>query len=277
MPRDAGVDTNRRSRMQKHNTHLILAAIAAAATSTAVAEEAPKKWVSSAGLNFTLTSGNSETFLVGGNLLTATKWDKNEFSANADVAYGQNTTKSVVGGSLISTKSTTAQNYGAGLQYNRLVIGDRGYLYAKADGRQDKIAGVDYRFTFSPGFGYYLVRQKNLEIKGEAGPGYVIEKLQGVPKDDYVTLRVAENLKWVISEHSRVFQTAEFQPQVDDFDNYVANFSVKLETDITTSLKLNVTLSDTYRSRPAPYAGTAPLVFREKNDIQLTAGISYSF
>ncbi len=263
--------------MQKHNTHLILAAIAAVATFTANAEEAPQKWVSSAGMNFTLTSGNSETFLVGGNLLTATKWGKNEFSANADVAYGQNTTKSVVGGSLLSTKSTTAQNYGAGLQYNRIVIGDRGYVYVKADGRQDKIAGVDHRFTFSPGFGYYLVRQKNLEIKAEAGPGYVIEKLQGLPEDDYVTLRFAENLKWDISEHSRLFQTAEFQPQVDDFDNYVANFTVRLETDITTALKLNVTFTDTYRSRPAPYAGTTPLVFREKNDIQLTAGVSYSF
>ena len=107
MPRDTGVGTNRFSHMQKHSTHLILAAIAAAATSTAFAEEAPKKWVSSAGLNFTLTSGNSETFLVGGNLLTATKWDKNEFSANADVAYGQNRSPSVVGERLISTPSTT--------------------------------------------------------------------------------------------------------------------------------------------------------------------------
>ena len=61
----------------------------------------------SAGLEFTFTSGNPETFRVGGNPLTATRWDKNEFSANADGAYGQNTTKSVVGGSLISTRSTT--------------------------------------------------------------------------------------------------------------------------------------------------------------------------
>lgn len=75
-----------------------------------------------------LTSGNPETFRVGGNPLTATRWDKNEFSANADGAYGQNTTKSVVGGSLISTRSTTAQNYGAGPRYNRVVISDRGYL-----------------------------------------------------------------------------------------------------------------------------------------------------
>jgi putative salt-induced outer membrane protein YdiY len=254
-----------------------LAACAAVATFTANAEEPPKKWVSSAGLNFTLTSGNSETFLVGGNLLTATKWDKNEFSANADVAYGQNTTKTVVGTSLVETKSTTAQNYGAGLQYNRLVWEDRGYVYAKADGRQDKIAGVNYRITFSPGVGYYFLRDKRYELSGEVGPGYVLEKLKGLPSDDYVTLRVGEKFKWAISEHSRLFQNAELQPQVDDFNNYVANASVKLETDITTALKLNVTLADTYRSRPAPYAGTVPLVFRKKNDVQLTAGISYSF
>ena len=263
--------------MPKHITHFSLAALAAAATFTAVAEEPPQKWVSSAGLNFTLTSGNSETFLVGGGLTTATKWAKNEFAANADVAYGQNTTKSVVGTSLVETKSTTAQNYGAGLQYNRLVWEDRGYLYAKADGRQDKIAGVNYRVTLSPGVGYYLLRDKTYELSAEAGPGVVFEKLIGAGSTSYFTLRVGEKFKWVISEHSRLFQTAEFLPQIDDFNNYVGVFTVRLETDITKALKLNVTLADTYRSRPAAYLGTVPLVFREKNDVTLTAGISYSF
>ena len=61
----------------------------------------------SAGLDFIFTSGNPETFRVGGNLLTATQWDKHEFSAKANVAYGQNRSPSVVGERLISTPSTT--------------------------------------------------------------------------------------------------------------------------------------------------------------------------
>jgi putative salt-induced outer membrane protein YdiY len=263
--------------MKQHTACLTAAVLATAATLTIHAADAPQKWESSAGANFTLTSGNSDTFLVGGNLLTATKWDKNEFSATADVAYGQNTSKTVAGGKLIETKSTTAQNYGAGLQYKRLVWEDRGYFYTKADGRQDKIAGVNYRATLSPGAGYYFIKDKTMELSGEVGPGYVFEKLIGQPSHDYLTLRVGEKYKWLISDHSRLFQNAEIQPQVEDFNNYVANFSIKLETDITTALKLNVTLTDTYRSRPAAYAGTAPLVFRKKNDVQLTAGISYSF
>jgi len=63
--------------------------------------------VSSAGLDFIFTSGNPETFRVGGNLLTATQWDNNGFFAEADVAYGQNRSPSVVGERLISTPSTT--------------------------------------------------------------------------------------------------------------------------------------------------------------------------
>jgi putative salt-induced outer membrane protein YdiY len=264
--------------MQTHRISLTLAALATAATFTAGAADAPQKWESSAGLNFTLTSGNSDTFLVGGNVLTATKWDKNEFSGSADVAYGQNTTKTVAGGSLVETKTTTAQNYGAGLQYNRLVWEDRGYFYTKGDGRQDKIAGVTYRATVSPGIGYYFYKQATFELSGEVGPGFVFEKLIGQPSHDYVTLRVGEKLKWNITDHSRLFQNADYQPAVDDFTrDYVINFSTKLETDITKALKLNVTLADTYRSLPAPYAGTSPLVFRKKNDVQITAGVSYSF
>ena len=67
----------------------------------------------------------------------------------------------------------------------------------------------------------------------------MFEKLKGLPEKNYVTLRVAEKLKWNISEHARLFQDLEYLPQVDRFGNYVANASVKLEADITTSLALN--------------------------------------
>ena len=62
----------------------------------------PKKWVSSAGLDFTFTSPPGS---VGP--LTATQWDKNGFFAGADLAYGQKRSPSVVVERLISTPSTT--------------------------------------------------------------------------------------------------------------------------------------------------------------------------
>lgn len=252
----------------------IVTALAAAALLNATAEDAPKAWQTTAGANLGLTSGNSETFTAGLSILSLKKWDKNELALNADVNYGENTTKSVVGGKLVGTKSTTTQNYGAGLQYNRLVWDDRGYLLGKVDGIQDRIAGVDYRLTLSPGAGYYFIKDKTYELSGEVGPGFVFEQLKGRKSESYVTLRAGEKFKWVISEHARLFQDAEFLPRVENFGDYVLNSSIKLEADLTPSMAMNITLRDTFRSRPADFA---PGIARKKNDVQLTAGVSYKF
>ena len=265
--------------MQTHTKTLSLAVLAAAATTVVVAEDAPKNsWETSANANLGLSSGNSKNFIVNSGILSVKKWDKNELTGTADVNYGENTTfaPNAAHTAIVESKTTTAQSYGAGLQYNRLVWEDRGYFLAKGDARQDKVAGVDHRFTLAPGLGYYLIREKAMELKAEVGPGFVFEKLKGLPEKNYVTLRVAEAFKWNITEHARLFQDLEYLPQVDRFGNYVANASVKVEADITTSLALNITLRDTYRSKPAPY-DVLPVVFRKKNDLTLTAGVTYKF
>lgn len=237
----------------------------------------PKTWETSASLNVTATSGNSESVLIGGSILAKKKWNRNELNMGADVTYGQTTTDTVENGQLIKNKSTSAQNYGAFLQYNRLVWEDRGYFLGRIDGRQDKVADVLYRFTASPGVGYYFIRQKDLELSGEAGPGFVDEKLKGQNETKYVTLRLAEKLKWLINEHSRLFQDLEYLPKVDKLSDFVANASIKVETDITKSMALGVTLQDTYRSEPAVIDGTVPELHRKKNDIKILAGITYKF
>ena len=238
---------------------------------------APKHWESSASLNLTATSGNSESLLFGGSILAKGKWDRNELALGADLTYGQTSTENVSNGQLIKTKSTSAENYGAFVQYNRLVWDDRGYLLAHADGRQDKVADVLYRFTLSPGLGYYLIKQKTLEVSGEAGPGIVFEKLKGSPEADYLTLRLAEKAKWTINDRSRIFQDIEFLPKVDNFNDFVVNGSVKIETDISKALALGVTFQDTFRSEPALIPGTLPELHRKKNDLKILAGVTYKF
>jgi putative salt-induced outer membrane protein YdiY len=237
----------------------------------------PKTWESSASLNLTATSGNSESLLFGGSILAKKKWSRNELNLGADLTYGQTTTENVAGGQLIKTKSTSAQNYGAFLQYNRLVWEDRGYFLGRADGRQDKVADVIYRFTLSPGAGYYFIRDKSLELSGEAGPGIAFEKLKGATETDYFTVRLAEKLKWIINERSRLYQDLEYLPRVDNFNDFVVNASIKVETDITKSLALGVTLQDTYRSEPALIPGTMPALHRKKNDLKILAGVTYKF
>jgi len=267
--------------MQKTNQFtlgLVAAGMAAASLTTLSAQDAPpnpEAWKSSAGLNFSLTQGNAENLLIGATFNTTKKWSQNEFNAGADVSYGETTSKTVVGGAVVENDETTVNNFGGFLDYNRL-LSDRFYLGIRGDGRQDQIADVDYRFSLNSKAGYYLLKDEKFQLSVEAGPGYVWEKLAG-NADDFATLRFGEKFTWQISKSARFFQDLEYVPEISDWGNYIVQGQAGVEADLTTKLALRVVLQDTYRSRPAPFAGTVPLTFREKNDVKLLAGITYKF
>jgi putative salt-induced outer membrane protein len=223
----------------------------------------PPQWQSSASLGLTLTRGNSDTTTISATAATEKKWDQNELSFGADGLYG--TTK--LPGSSSSTKN--AEQLHGFAQYNRLFT-ERFYGYARVDGLHDGIADIKYRLTVSPGVGYYFIKEKTIDLSGEVGPGFVDEHLDNQYKD-YATIRVAEKFHYAISDRARLWQTAEWLPQVDYVKNYIINFEIGIEADVTKDkrLTLKTYLDDTYNNVPA--AG------RKKNDAKLVAAIGYKF
>jgi len=215
----------------------------------------PPVWESSATLGLSLAKGNSDTLLFTGNIKTQKKGPKDEWAFGADGAYGENN----------SVKNNDSI-HGFG-QYNRL-FSDRWFGYARADALYDGIADVDYRVTLSPGIGYYFIKEKATTLAAEVGPGVVIEKLGG-KSDTYATLRVAERFEHKFSDHARLWQRAEYLPQVTDFGNYLINFEIGVAASFTKKMELTVMLQDNYASDPAPG--------RKENDLKLISGITYKF
>jgi putative salt-induced outer membrane protein len=225
---------------------------------------APEKkptWESSAFAGLTLTRGNSETLLGNVNILTTKKWDHNELSLGADGTYGE--TK-LPGATNSAKNAESIHGFG---QYNRL-FNERLYGLGRVDALHDGIADVEYRVTLSVGVGYYFVKTTNTVLSGEVGPGYVFEKL-GSTEHNYATMRVGEKFTQKLSSHARLWQSAEFLPQIDDFDNYLINAEIGVEADITAHLSLSTFVQDTYKNRPAPG--------RKQNDLKLVAGVKYKF
>lgn len=261
------------------NNHkrLVATSVALAAASAVVLaqDENPTAWKTSAGINLALAKGNADSLLFGANILGSKKWDKNELNLGADAVYGDATTSDVVNGTLQKTSRTTAQNYGAAAQYNRL-INDRLYFLGNVSARQDRIADISYRIAVNPGVGYYFIKNEKTTLSAEAGPGVVFEKLGGTSQN-YWTLRIAEKATHQISKTARLFQDAEFIPQVDDWNNYVIQGQIGVEADLTKKLSMRVVFQNTYRNEPARIAGTNPIEFREKNDMKLLAGLNYKF
>ena len=244
---------------------LITAATLAIQVSTRAQDPTPASkeptWQSSAAAGLTLTSGNSDTVLATLAATTGKKWTNNEVAFGADGAYGN----SKVNG--VETKNA-ANLHGFG-QYNRL-FNERLYAYARVEGLHDDIAKIRYRLTLSPGAGYYFIKNKTTDLCGEVGPGFVAQRL-GVETKDYFTLRLGEKFNHKLSDRARIWQTAEFLPQVDNLSNYIINFEIGVEADITKDKKLSLRsyLQDTYNSIPAEG--------RKKNDMKLVTGIAYKF
>ena len=242
----------------KNLKHLLALAATTAFIGALPAAEPEKKpeWVTSAGLNFTLTSGNTDTVLLGADINSVKKTKENEFLLGAGGGYGENQGRKNV---------EFGRAFG---QWNRL-FSERLYGYVRGEALHDGIADLRYRFTGTAGAGYYLIKEARTSLAVEVGPGYVYEKLtSGV--NSFATIRFAERFEHKLSDTARIWQSAEFLPSLSDFtSDYVINAELGIESALTKKLSLRSVLTDTYDSTPS--AG------RKSNDLKLTTGLAYKF
>jgi putative salt-induced outer membrane protein len=215
----------------------------------------PPGWERSAALGFTMTQGNSKNLLFTANILAARKWERDEVQLGADATYGES-----------DGEKNSESIHGFG-QYNRLFT-ERFYGFMRLDALHDDIADVEYRFTFSPGVGYYFIKRPQTTLSGEIGPGFIYEK-QGGETTGYFTLRLAERFEHKFNDKTKIWQFAEIMPQVDDFDNYLLNVEAGIDTKLSEDLSLQVIAKDNYDNDPAPG--------RLRNDFKLIAALKYTF
>lgn len=236
--------------MKKLATALLVSAIA----SFAFAEDEATSTTISLGAN--LTDGNSDTLALSARLQDestfAESW-KSVLAAEAN--YGETDDEKSVDNAKIQEniqKSFTSLLYAA----------------LDASAAYDDIALLDYRFILGPAAGLHLIATDPFTLDVEVGPSYVWEKLDDVT-DDYLAVRFAERAAWTISETSKLVQDLEYLPKADDFDQYLLNAGVSLETKVAANLVLSLSLEDKYNSTPAEGL--------EENDLSLVASLGLSF
>jgi hypothetical protein len=220
-------------------------------------------WKSSVAAGLTMTSGNSETTLGTATAGTSRKTDHNEWSLGVDGAYG----KSKVSGQTETT--TTAELLHGFTQYNQLFT-ERFFGFGRVEGRHDGVADLKYRVSLNLGAGYYFIKNTNTDLCAEASPGYVFQQ-QNNETTRYAALRVGEKFHQALSDHARLWQTAECAPQVDNFNNYIVNAELGIEADLTRDKKLALRsyVTDSFNNEPAPN--------RKQNDLTWVTTIAYNF
>jgi putative salt-induced outer membrane protein YdiY len=212
-------------------------------------------WESSISAGLSLTKGNSDTLLATAAFRTRTKTPANEFTFGVDGSYGEN--------DAVKNNETL---HGVS-QYNHL-FGERFYGFFNLEGLHDGIADLQYRFTLSPGAGYYLVKTTYTTFAGEVGPALIFQRLGGADTT-YTSLRLAERFEHKLGGGARVWERAEFLPQVNKPENFLVNAEIGAEAALTKTFNLRVTLQDNFVNQPAPG--------RKDNDVKLISGVVYKF
>ena len=222
------------------------------------------KWETSAAAGLSLTRGNSKTLLATFGVTTKHKTAVDEILLGAAAAYGENT--SDIGKKTERTQQTV-NSFSAYGQYNRS-FSSNWYGGVRLDFLHDEIADLAYRFTVSPLVGYYAIKKPMTTLKFEAGPSGVFER-QGKESNEYAALRLGERFEHKFSKTARMFQSLDFIPQVDDFQNYLIIAEIGAEAALTDHLSLRGTLQDAYDNVPAKG--------RKQNDIKLITSLVYKF
>jgi putative salt-induced outer membrane protein YdiY len=243
----------------KNPQHLLKLAMAAAVALTATfanaAEEPRPGWQTSAAAGLTITRGNSRTIVGNVGIQTVRKWEKSELSLGADFNYGKNK----------GVKNVEDERAYAQFNHN---FAERFYFGLRVEGLHDDIADINYRVTVSPLLGVHILKEKLTTLRFEAGPSFIAEEV-GFKKREYIALRIAERFEHKFSDRARIWQSAEWLPEVSDWNNWILNFEIGVEASITPKLSLQSKILDTYDREPA--------VGRQKNDFKWITGLAYKF
>ncbi|MDD5704883.1 MAG: DUF481 domain-containing protein [Kiritimatiellae bacterium] len=244
---------------------MLLCGAAALLTLSAGAQE-KTKFETTASLGATLTDGNSETMSANASLVTTgEKEGLGSYRAGAEGNYGENTVRTTdADGNVTETDETTVENAKVFGNVKKTLTA-RTFAYVDGSVLYDDMAQIDYRAIVGPGLGLYLLKNAATALSVEAGVAYVWEEVADL-EDDYTALRLAERFEHKLSDTAKVWQSAEYLPQIDEFDNYLMLAEVGVEAALNSTLNLRLVLQDKYDSQPGDNL--------ERNDLTFIAGVS---
>ena len=242
----------------------LILSLTATSLLTAGLSAAEGEWNSSFDLGATITRGNSDSSLVTVGFLTSKLGDTDEYLANLSYTFGD------------TNGVTDTDELLAGAAWNRL-LSDTFYAGLRLDFRRDEIADIDYRINLTALVGNYFIKNETTYLAIEAGIGYSWEKVGGITSggtlgslsDDYAHAYVGDRFEHKFNDKTRIYQILAATAPLKDFHDFSLVAEAGLETFLSDTLALKISVQDKYEEKPA--------VGRKRNDVRLVTGISYKF
>ena len=247
-------------------TGFTLLALAAALPAAFAQTKTDGLWRGAGGAALAITSGNSSTqaLNLSTEMSSATATDK--ITLGGGINYGKS--KDSAG-----KTSTTANNWAGNGQYD-YNLSPKMFVFGKLGLEGNSLVDLSLRTTLAGGVGYKLIESKELNFTVFGGLGYSTDKydtdktIGGKTGKSFnrASLMFGEESSHVLSSTTSFKQRLEVYPGLSGDKAKIAKFTAGLSVAMSSTMSLNVGLTDTYNSKPA--AGT------KKNDLGLFTGIN---
>ena len=231
-----------------------------AAAAAEVAEAEPSPWKIEAELGYVNTTGNTETTSTTGKFDATYEVEKWRHNVHAE-AFGQESQDA-------DTKETvvSAERYQLSGKTDYKFT-ELDYAFALADLKKDRFSGFEYEHVFAVGYGRKLIKQEDMELDVEAGPGMRVYKVDDAPeREEEGVLRLLADYWWQFTDSSKFTQTLK----TDIGEEFTASESITgLQVAINSTLALKLT--HTIRNKSKVPADT------KKTDTETAVTLVYSF
>jgi hypothetical protein len=203
--------------------------------------------------------GTTDRQTFYGNASAIHRWDRVRNSATASAAYG------------VLNGFDSANRLDGSLKTD-IDLGSRRKVYAfnLAGAGFDHIRRLDLQYQEGAGFGYKLLEKPRFILNAELGAQYQQFDFVGTSRDrDLISVRFGEDLTWELSSKLKIRQTLAFMPNITDFGDFRAQYTLNFSYPLLKRTTLNLNIIDLY--------DTNPVIGVNNNDltIQTTLGISF--
>lgn len=248
----------------KKSCYLLLLAGLLTVTGNALAEEKDKAkspWKSSVELGFIRTTGNTETQTTALKADAVYEVDKWRHTGHVE-GYGQESKDEVTGDTVVS-----AERYEASAKSDYKFT-EHDYAFGLIKLKKDRFSGFEYENSVSLGYGRKVVKQENMELDLEIGPGARFYKPDDGESDSEALLVLAGKYWWEITDNSKFIQDLNF----DIGEEYTESKSVTgVQANINKTLALKFTYTVRHKSKVPDPATT------EKTDTETAMTLVYNF
>jgi len=230
-------------------------------TATVVAEEKKEEkspWKSEVELGFIRTTGNTETQTVAAKGDVTYEVDKWRHNGHAE-GYGQES-EDATGNTIVSAERYLLSGK-SDYKFN-----EHDYVFGLVKLQKDRFSGFEYEHIVSLGYGRKVIKQDDMELDLEIGPGVRFFKVDNGSSDEEALLRLAGKYWWQITGNSKFTQDLS----VDIGEEITSSESVTgIQANINSTLALKFTY--TIRNKSKVPAGT------EKTDTEAAMTLVYSY